>query len=235
LILSSNVKLLPSGLFFVVLTMKLALFISRYLLTHGVMLAGFKNSSVDGSKILGKFSYHLQLKTRIESIFERLWAYLKVRTLDKFHLITPKGFEISPYIYISVLIFIVSNVPKMSVTWINFTFTGPVQRNIISIVKPTRCTSVSNFILEWYSTCFGRSFLPSSGVQDCTYSNSHLSNRYCCLLANKQSEVSVWHMPVAVCTVFNSWWWTERPPETCRVSFQNKIWYIGASSWSYYR
>jgi len=30
-------------------------------------------------------------------------------------------------------------------------------------------------------------------------------------------------MPVAVCTVLNSWWWTDRPSETCRVSFQNKI------------
>jgi len=30
-------------------------------------------------------------------------------------------------------------------------------------------------------------------------------------------------MPVAVCIVLNSWWWTERPSETCRVSFQNKI------------
>jgi len=57
------------------------------------MLAEFKNSSTDGSKILGEFSYHLQLKTRIESIFEKLWAYLKVRTLDKFHLIKPKGSE----------------------------------------------------------------------------------------------------------------------------------------------
>ena len=27
---------------------------------------------------------------------------------------------------------------------------------------------------------------------------------------------------VAVCTVLNSWWWSERPSETCRVSFQNK-------------
>jgi len=25
---------------------------------------------------------------------------------------------------------------------------------------------------------------------------------------------------VAVCTVFNSWWWTERPSETCRVLLQ---------------
>jgi len=37
------------------------------------------------------------------------------------------------------------------------------------------------------------------------------------------SGFSVWHMPVAVCRVFNCWWWTERPSETCRVSFQNKI------------
>ena len=50
-----------------------------------------------------------------------------------------------------------------------------------------------------------------------------LSNRYCWLLASKQTAVSVWQMPVAVCTVLNCWWWTERPSETCRVSFQNKI------------
>jgi len=59
-----------------------------------------------------------------------------------------------------------------------------------------------------------------------TYCNRYWPNRYCCLLASgyemfhlvllsKQSAVSVWHMPVAVCTVLNSWWWTERPPETC--------------------
>ena len=52
---------------------------------------------------------------------------------------------------------------------------------LISLVKPTRCTSVSNlFILEWHSTCFGRSFRSLSGVQDCTY-----SNRYYCLLTSK--------------------------------------------------
>ena len=61
-----------------------------------------------------------------------------------------------------------------------------MHRNIIPIVKPTRCTSVSNlFILEWHCTCFGRSFRPSSGVQDCTYSNMRMSNRYCCLLVSR--------------------------------------------------
>jgi len=36
-----------------------------------------------------------------------------------------------------------------------------------------------------------------------------MSNRYCCLLASKQTTVSVWHIPDAVCTVLNSWWWTD--------------------------
>ena len=47
--------------------------------------------------------------------------------------------------------------------------------------------------------------------------------RYCCLLASKQTAVSVWHMHVAVCTVLNSWWWAEWPSETCRGSFQIQI------------
>ena len=34
-------------------------------------------------------------------------------------------------------------------------------------------------------------FRSSSGVQDCTYSKRHLSNRYCCLLASKHTAVSV--------------------------------------------
>jgi hypothetical protein len=37
-----------------------------------------------------------------------------------------------------------------------------------------------------------------------------------------------------VCTVKNSWWWTEELSETCRVSFQNKhFWEISASIWFY--
>jgi len=60
-----------------------------------------------------------------------------------------------------------------------------VYRSNIPIVKSTRCTNVSNlFILEWQCICFGRPFRPSSAVQDCTYSNRHLSNRYCYLLAS---------------------------------------------------
>jgi len=38
------------------------------------------------------------------------------------------------------------------------------------------------FIYVRSSTCFRRFFRPSSGVQNCTYSVSHLSDRYCYLL-----------------------------------------------------
>jgi len=94
----------------------------------------------------------------------------------------------------------------------------------------------SKFTLIWNdTTCFGLSFRPSSGFQDCTYSNNHLSNRYCCLLVSKQTAVSVWQMIVTVCTVLKSWWWTERQSETCWVSFQNKInlihWCILGTRW----
>jgi hypothetical protein len=39
------------------------------------------------------------------------------------------------------------------------------------------------FILAEHSTRFGQSFCPSSGVQDCTYRNRHVSDRYGYLLA----------------------------------------------------
>jgi len=50
-----------------------------------------------------------------------------------------------------------------------------------------------------------------------------MANQFHLASCSKQTAVSVWQMRVAVCTVFNSWWWTERPSETCRVSFQNKF------------
>jgi len=58
-------------------------------------------------------------------------------------------------------------------------------------------------------------------VKQILQADSSISLTYCCLLA-----VSVWHMPVAVCTVLNSWWWTERPFEACRVLLQYNKPYI---------
>ena len=40
-----------------------------------------------------------------------------------------------------------------------------VHRDKFLILKPTRCTNFSNFILEWNSICFGKFLCPSSGLQ----------------------------------------------------------------------
>jgi hypothetical protein len=40
---------------------------------------------------------------------------------------------------------------------------------------------------------------------------------------------------VAVYAVLSSWWWTEKPSETCRAFYENKQFEItGASCWLYY-
>jgi len=55
------------------------------------------------------------------------------------------------------------------------------------------------------------------------HGNRYMSYRFCWLLASKQSAKPVWHIPVAVHTVLDSWWWTGKLSETCRVPFQNKF------------
>ena len=111
-------------------------------------------------------------------------------------------------------------------------------RNNFSIAKPTRCT-IFEFI-EYHSTCFGRSFRPSSGVQDCNTQHQVYVIQVSWLLvnghlvpANKQ-PTNLYDIYLMLCvTVLNSWWWTERPSETCKVIF-NKLENC-ASSWFYYR
>jgi len=88
------------------------------------------------------------------------------------------------------------------------------------IIKPTSCDNFSNLFLEWKSTYLGQILCPSSGVFHCTHSNG-----IC--------HTGLLTYTIAVCTVKNSWWWTEELSEICRVSFQEQIWEISASSWSY--
>ena len=74
--------------------------------------------------------------------------------------------------------------------------------------------------------CFGQFLCPSSGVFHCTHSNG-----VCHTGCELDQDVPSWSCPravcmthtIAVCTVKNSWWWTEELSETCRISFQNKF------------
>jgi hypothetical protein len=54
----------------------------------------------------------------------------------------------------------------------NQTHNSSIFTRYSSIVQSTRCTCyLKIFILVKRSTCFGRSFRPSSGAQNCVYSN----------------------------------------------------------------
>ena len=87
--------------------------------------------------------------------------------------------------------------------------------------KTTRCINVSNLSYFAMPLYMFRTVFPSIIRSSRLY--IELSNIYCCLLASKQTAVYVWHTPFAVCTVFNSWWWTEEPSETCTQCYSNNI------------
>jgi len=96
----------------------------------------------------------------------------------------------------------------------NLTFIAPYIV-IYFYSKTNQMHQCPKFILFWNnSTCFERSFRPSSVVHDCTTGICQTDSADC---LQQAVAVAVWHMPVAVCTVVNYWWWTERPFETCRV------------------
>jgi len=69
---------------------------------------------------------------------------------------------------------------------------------VISLVKPTRCTILE--FIEYYSTWFGRSFRPSSGVQDCTHSIRYMLYRF----VDSGQSTNLYDIPDAVCTALNS-------------------------------
>jgi hypothetical protein len=92
-----------------------------------------------------------------------------------------------------------------------------VRRDKFLTIKSTTCTNFSNLFVEWNSTCFGQFLCPSSGVFHCTH-NSGI-HHICLLTAARSCQKTCMTYTTAVCTVKNSWWWTEELSETCRVSF----------------
>jgi hypothetical protein len=102
----------------------------------------------------------------------------------------------------------------------------------IPIAQPKRCTCYFKlFILVKRSICFGRSFRPSSGAQNCVYSNGICQTPAALRGEVERSSISspiaggsssCLTYTVAVYAVLSSWWWTERPSETCSAFYKNK-------------
>jgi len=106
------------------------------------------------------------------------------------------------------------------------------------ITKPTRCTNFS--ILFCNKTVH---VSDSSFVHHQEFCTVHMAMVYVLQFAdslraasrrNASCQQTCMTYTIAVCTVKNSWWWTEELSETCGVLFQNKL-EISASSWFYYK
>jgi len=77
-------------------------------------------------------------------------------------------------------------------------------------IKPIRCTNFSNLFLEWNSTCFRQFLCPSSLVFHCTHSNG-ICQQTCMTYT------------IAVCTVKNSWWWTDGTVRNVEFHSKNRF------------
>ena len=108
-----------------------------------------------------------------------------------------------------------------------------MHRNIISIVKPTRCTNVSNLLYFGMTLYMLRTIFPPI--------KRHLSNRYCCLFASGYLLAGRQQYLFDRCLLLYVQSWTpddgrkDRPKHVECHSKIKQIWYIGASSWFYYR
>jgi hypothetical protein len=103
------------------------------------------------------------------------------------------------------------------------------------IMKPTRCTNFSKFILEMKLYMFRTD--PLSIIRSNSLSTQQLFMSYnfraaagsgwncssILILLFENCPQTCMTYTIAECTVNISWWWTEELSETCRVSFQKKF------------
>jgi hypothetical protein len=107
------------------------------------------------------------------------------------------------------------------------TYRDHLMINAILIIKPTRCTKFSNlfwnetlYVSDSYSVHHQEFFTIYTAMVYVLQVCWQLSSRLILLASCLQNWMTY---TIAVCTVKNSWWWTEELSETCRFSFQNKF------------
>jgi hypothetical protein len=120
----------------------------------------------------------------------------------------------------------------------NLTSIGPC-----IIIYSYSTTNVMHLLSQIIYSCktlymFRRSFYPSPGAKNCVSSNviCQTAAVVCCSSPTAADNSSCLTNTVAPYTVLSSWWWTERPSETCRAFYKNKSFEItGAYCWLYYK
>jgi hypothetical protein len=124
-------------------------------------------------------------------------------------------------------------ISSVTTSEILLTFIGPYIM-IYFCTKTNQMHQFLKFILFYSSTLHVLDGLSVHHQEFKTVHNSirYTSDSFCWLLASGNEMELQFHLVPAVlvtwcctrvCTVLDSWWWTDRPSETCRVLLQNKI------------
>ena len=114
-----------------------------------------------------------------------------------------------------------------------FTFMWPCIVTNFFVIKQTRCTNFTNLFCHKTLHVSQSSSVHHQEFIICTLSNvichtglSYMSYSFRAgpsWSCSKAVYKPVWHIPLLGVQWINSWWWTEEPSETCRVSCQNKF------------
>jgi hypothetical protein len=95
--------------------------------------------------------------------------------------------------------------------------------------KTKQMRQFPKFTPAWNSKCFGQFLCPSSVVYLLYTRHWYMSYRFedsfraiPSWSCSKAVYKPVWHITLLSVQWINSWWWTDKLSETCRVSWQNK-------------
>jgi hypothetical protein len=88
-------------------------------------------------------------------------------------------------------------------------------------------TNKMHLLSQIISSCktiytFRRSLRPSSGVQNYVYNIYGICQTAAATCCWQLVAAALWHIPLLYTQVLSSWWWKERPSETCKAFYKNK-------------
>jgi hypothetical protein len=186
------------------------------------MLQDCKHSAVCTCK------FPLWLKKCLDGFSHTLW----VRMFSSVHTHITFRWPESPKTFVTVLYIHTHLLASQTYYNANLMFVGPCIV-IYFYSKTNQMHNISN-LLYFGTTLYMFRMVSPSIIRSLKTVHTASYHTGCVAACEQSATQPVWY--VAVCTVLDSWWWTERPSETCRVLFQNIInLKYCASGWFYYR
>ena len=115
-----------------------------------------------------------------------------------------------------------------------FTFIWPCIVTNFFVIKPTRCTNITNLFchqtlnISDSSSVHHQEFIHctlGNGICQTTFEQDQDGTAAPYWSCSKAVYKTIWYTGIPLLSVqwINSWWWTDKLSEICRVSWQNKF------------